>query len=417
MPGDATDTGRGLSRRGFLLGGAAAGVGAAVALGADRLVGAGAGLPDQRQAELDAAGLNGARTVTFHGDHQSGIDTPIAAHATYLGLRLLERTDREALARMMRVLTDDAERLMSGEGALADTEPELATVPAALTVTFGFGPELVRRAAGAAAVPAWLGPLPAFEIDALDPRWSGGDLLMVVSADDPVTVAHAVRMLLKDSRSFASLAWRQDGFRRAYGSEVSGTTMRNLFGQVDGTTNPEPGTAGFDAVVWCTGTGATAWVSGGTSLVLRRIRMNLDTWDEVDPTARSFAVGRRITDGAPLTGSREADAPDFEATTAAGNTVISPVAHIARSRPVDSREVIFRRGYNYDVAPAGGGVSETGLLFASFQADVDAQFTPIQRRLDEADLLNEWTTPIGSAVFAIPPGCAPGGFIGETLLA
>ena len=51
------------------------------------------------------------------------------------------------------------------------------------------------------------------------------------------------------------------------------------------------------------------------------------------------------------------------------------------------------------------------------QADIDAQFTPIQRRLDELDLLNEWTTPIGSAVFAVPPGCSPGGYIGETLLA
>lgn len=416
MSAGATDHGRGPSRRGFLLGGAAAGVGAAVALGADRLAGAGPVLPAQRQAELDAAGLNGARTVAFHGEHQSGVDTPIAAHATYLGLTLLDGTHREALGRMMRVLSDDAERLMAGEAALADTEPELATVPAALTVTFGFGPQLVRRAAGSAALPSWLAPLPAFGIDALEERWSGGDLLILVSSDDPVTVAHASRMLLKDSRSFATLAWRQDGFRRAYGSEVSGTTMRNLFGQVDGTTNPEPGTAEFDQAVWSTGSGAHAWITGGTSLVLRRIRMNLDTWDEVDPTARSFAVGRRVSDGAPLTGAREADLPDFDATTAAGNSVISPVAHIARSRPVDSREVIFRRGYNYDVAPTGDGVSETGLLFASFQADVDAQFTPIQRRLDEADLLNTWTTPIGSAVFAIPPGCAPGGFVGEGLL-
>jgi dye decolorizing peroxidase len=31
-------------------------------------------------------------------------------------------------------------------------------------------------------------------------------------------------------------------------------------------------------------------------------------------------------------------------------------------------------------------------------------------------LLNQWTTPIGSAVFAIPPGCQEGGYIGDTLL-
>ena len=76
----------------------------------------------------------------------------------------------------------------------------------------------------------------------------------------------------------------------------------------------------------------------------------------------------------------------------------------------------MRRGWNYDEAPTGSAISDSGLLFLSYQADVDRQFVPLQRRLDELDLLNEWTTPIGSAVFAIVPGCAPGGYLGETLL-
>ncbi|WP_084039097.1 Dyp-type peroxidase [Demequina sp. NBRC 110053] len=410
MTDDQAQTGRsGLSRRSLLFGGAAAGAGAAIALAADRT----GALPQSRQAELDAVGLNGERTVPFHGVHQAGIDTPIAAQASFVALDLLPSTNADALGRMMRLLTDDAARLTTGEGALADTEPELASVPAALTVTFGFGPELVRRAGGATAVPSWLAPLPAFGIDALEDAWNGGDLLMVVSADDAVTVAHAVRMLLKDSRAFATVRWRQDGFRRAYGSEASGTTMRNLFGQIDGTTNPEPGTPEFDRVVWS----SDRWLTGGTSMVIRRTRLDLDTWDEVDPVARGFSVGRRLHDGAPLTGSRESDEPDFEAVNAAGLTVISPVSHIARARPVEDHEVIFRRSYNYDLAPSGESVSESGLIFASYQADVARQFTPIQARLAEVDLLNTWTTPIGSAVFAIPPGCSPGGFIGDTLLA
>lgn len=41
---------------------------------------------------------------------------------------------------------------------------------------------------------------------------------------------------------------------------------------------------------------------------------------------------------------------------------------------------------------------------------------PVQRTLAELDLLNQWTTPIGSAVFALPPGAEPGGWVGETLL-
>jgi deferrochelatase/peroxidase EfeB len=62
------------------------------------------------------------------------------------------------------------------------------------------------------------------------------------------------------------------------------------------------------------------------------------------------------------------------------------------------------------------GKSDSGLLFASYQADIDRQFVPIQRNLGKGDLLNEWVTPIGSAVFAIPPGCTPEGWIGDNLL-
>lgn len=77
---------------------------------------------------------------------------------------------------------------------------------------------------------------------------------------------------------------------------------------------------------------------------------------------------------------------------------------------------ILRRAYNYEDGLSPEGRPDAGLLFASYQADVERQFVPIQRRLAEVDLLNQWITPIGSAVFAVPPGCAPDGWIGETLL-
>jgi dye decolorizing peroxidase len=158
-------------------------------------------------------------------------------------------------------------------------------------------------------------------------------------------------------------------------------------------------------------------LSGGTSLVLRRIAMNLDSWDGVDRVGREFAVGRTLDTGAPLTGTAEHDVPDFEATTASGLPVISDVAHIRRAQPADGHKGIVRLSYNYDDSPAPGATADTGLLFGSWQADVGAQFTPIQTRLIEGDLLNTWTTPVGSAVFAIPPGCAPGGHIGDQVLA
>lgn len=396
------------TRRQFLFGGAAAGVGAAAALGIDYALTSHGTLPS-------SVPLNGDETVPFHGSHQAGVDTDAQAHAIFIGLDLRDDVDRDGLRRMMGILSDDAARLTQGVAPLADSEPELAVAPARLTVTFGFGPEFVARASGTG--PEWLRPLPAFGIDQLQPEYSDGDLLMQVASDDPVTVAHASRMLLKDARSFAAVRWVQPGFRRAHGTVKPGTTMRNLFGQVDGTTNPTPGTADFEEVVWARG----GWLAGGTGLVIRRIRMNLDKWDRLDRSGRDQSVGRYLSNGAPLTSSphgeaAEFDEPDFEAKNPIGFTVIPEFSHMARARPVESPERIFRRAYNYEGPPTGEELSDSGLIFTSFQADVDAQFVPIQRRLDELDLLNEWTTPMGSAVFAIPPGCSEGGFIGDTLL-
>lgn len=401
-------TTRGFSRRHLLLGGAAAGIGAAGAIGID-LAGKGGTAPS---SSVVHAPPKGTETVPFFGIHQAGIDTTPQGHATLVALNLRGAVDRAALRRMMRILTGDAARLTQGEVPLADSEPELAVTPARLTITFGFGPGLVSRAAGE--TPGWLRPLPAFGVDRLDPAWTGGDLLLQLAADDPVTIAHATRMLLKDLRSFATVHWVQSGFRRAPGSEKPGTTMRNLFGQVDGTVNAVPGTEDFEQLVWATGENP-GWLAGGTGFVLRRISLDLDKWDTLDRAGRESAMGRTLATGAPLTGTNERDEPDFTATTPLGFPVIPEYSHLRRARSENRAERIVRRGYNYDDVPTGGEISNSGLLFVSYQADVDRQFVPIQQRLDNLDLLNQWITPIGSAVFAIPPGCSSDGYIGDTL--
>lgn len=395
-------------RRHLLFGGAAAGLGAlagAVTLLRDE--------PAEGDAPPSTMPLHGGQTVPYYGARQAGIDTDAQAHGNFVALDLLPDLPVARIKALLRVLSDDAARMTQGQAALADTEAELAHAPARLTVTFGFGPRLLEAIA-AQHKPGWLRPLPAFSIDKLQPEFNDGDLLLQICSDDPVTVAHTQRMLLKDSRSFATVRWVQQGFRRAHGTERPGTTMRNLFGQVDGTANPVPASANHEEIVW--GRGAVpAWVENGTSLVIRRIEMNLDTWDHVDRVGRDASVGRRMDNGAPLTGTKEHDEPDFEAKNASGFPVIADFSHMRRSRPEDPTQRIFRRAYNYDHAPGAGAVSSSGLIFASYQADVDRQFTPIQRRLDELDMLNTWTVPIGSAVFAIPPGCSEGGFVGEQL--
>jgi dye decolorizing peroxidase len=390
------------------VGGALAGAGVVAASTSDRREPP--PVPDATAARV----LLGTQVEPFHGKHQAGVETLAQAHATFVALELNADTDRAALRRMMRLLSDDVDRLSTGTAPLADSQPELAAVPARLTVTFGFGPRLFDVAGLADQRPKTLEQLPAFTIDRLEPRWCGGDLLLQICADDPLTVAHAQRMLVKDCRSFATVRWAQRGFRRGRGMQDDGVTQRNVLGQLDGTRNPEPGSQVFADAVWVDE--GPEWLHGGTTVVVRRIRAELEKWDAVDLDGKEFAVGRQLVSGAPLTGKQEHDEPDLTAKDPFGFAVIPEFSHIARAHVASDRQRIFRRPYNYDEEPGPDGGADTGLIFAAFQRDIGGQFLPIQRNLAEMDLLNDWITPIGSAVFAVPPGCAPGGWIGQTLL-
>ena len=421
----------GFSRRRLIASAAAAGgtgvVGAVAGFGVGRSV---AGDRAEAAPSRDLSGANGPVTEPFYAPHQAGVETPPQAHALFLALTLKPGIKATDVTRWLRLLTADAAALTQGSGPLADSEPELAHDPARLTVTFGFGRGLVKLA-GEKSVPKWLGPLEKFPIDDLDPDRCTGDLLLQICGDDPLTLAHAQRMLWKDSRNFAEVAWQREGFRRSYGSQGEGKTQRNLFGQLDGTANPGSGSEDFARIIWGQGTGRTDavysargeppdnlgahlpdWMRGGTTLVLRDIAMNLDTWDKADRPAREFATGRTLDRGAPLSGTDEFDVPDFGAVDRRGLTKISAASHVARARDGLGPEAqIHRRTFNYETGAEEGA----GLLFASFQADIERQFLPIQRRLAEVDLLNEWTTPIGSTVWAIPPGIEEGEYIGQSL--
>jgi len=349
-------------------------------------------------------------TRSFHGARQAGVGDAPQAFLTLVALDLTEGADADTIRRLMTVLSDDIERLMSGRGTLTDVEPELATRPSELTVTVGWGPGAF--AAAGTAPPSWLGPLPEFSIDALEDRWSGGDLVLQVCGQSPVVVAHAVRRLVTGATPMAHQRWVQRGFREPH--LAPGETMRNLFGQLDGTVNPQVGTAEEDSVIWDDGTG---WRAHASAMVVRRIAMDLDRWDRADRVAREHTIGRRLDTGAPLTGGDEHSPPDLTAVDEIGLPVIDTFSHMRRSMPQSPQERFLRRPYNYDDPPQDGSVSSSGLIFIAFCADPVRQFVPVQQRLAEADLLNLYTTPIGSAVFAVLPGCAPGEVLGGNLIA
>ncbi len=410
---------RGVTRRG-LLGVLGVGVGG-LALGSANAASASDGAAGSADPSPGAPGsvpAPGSAVVPCHGANQAGIETPLQAHATFVGLDLRRGVDREALVRLMRLWSDDIERLTTGRPALADPQPELAGVPARLTITVGFGIGLLEAAGLADQAPEWLAAgLPEFSIDKLQRRWSGGDLLLQVAAEDPVTVSHAVRVLLNDAGPFATVRWVQAGFHRPANTAPTGITGRNLFGQVDGTVNPAPGTDDFARVVWAgSGPSTPAWLDGGSAVVVRRIAMDLRVWGGLDERTKEQSIGRRLSDGAPLTGGTEFTAPDYEAVDANGFLVIPPTSHMRLAHAQASSERILRRPYNYDDGVSTEGDSDAGLIFVAYMADPQAQFVPIQERLAEADVLNIWTTPIGSALFAVPRGMQPGEHLGQALL-
>ena len=397
----------GVSRRSLLVGGAAV-VGAA---------GASAWAATEAIRSEQPATF-GAEMVPFFGTHQAGIATPPQSNATFVGLDLVpddKRAARDVLLAVLKLWTADAQRLTQGSAALADTEPELAQRPARLTVTVGFGPTLFDRIGFDRLRPPSAHPIPAMPTDRLEPRWGATDLMLQICADDPVVVAHATRVLVKNVRDLTTQRWRQLGFRTARSAEPDGMTGRNLMGQVDGTVNPVPGTTDFDQVVWSDG-GAQPWMAGGTMMVIRRIQMHLDAWDVLDRASKELAVGRRLDNGAPLTGEKESDPVDVTILRD-GIPVIPPNAHAALAHPQQPEERLLRRPYNYDDAPSPGEVSNSGLIFVSYQRDIDRQFLPIQQRLAKSDAMNRWITAIGSAVYVIPPGIQPGEFLGGQLFA
>ena len=292
---------------------------------------------------------------------------------------------------------------MSGRGALADQERELAGVPARLTVTVGVGASLFARLGLEAHRPPSLRPLPAFAIDRLDPRWGEADLLLQVGADDLLTVAHAVRVLTRDVRSIATVRWTQRGFGRARGSVPSGETPRNLLGQVDGTVNPQPGTEDF---------GARGVGDRGAGVVARRHHARRTPHahgprplgDGSAALDRELVVGRRLADGSPLTGGIERDAVDLEAVDRDGLPVVPEAAHVRAARAQSPDERFLRRGFTYDDTAEPGG--DAGLIFCALMADVDRQFVPVQRRIAEADLLNALGHPGGLGGLRAPARAA-----------
>jgi deferrochelatase/peroxidase EfeB len=158
---------------------------------------------------------------------------------------------------------------------------------------------------------------------------------------------------------------------------------------------------------------------GGTYAVTRRIRMLIETWDRSALGDQEATIGRAKISGAPLGAEAEHDPVDLSARRKDGEPEIPVDAHIRLASHVTNAGVpVLRRGYSYTdgIDPVTGEL-DAGLFFVCFQRDPHAQFAVLQRRLGSGDALNEYIKHTSSAVFAIPAGVPPGGYVAQGLFA
>jgi deferrochelatase/peroxidase EfeB len=423
-----------LSRRSFLLraGGlvAAAGAGFGLHTAADAIA---AIKTDDPSASETARNIS----VPFCGKHQGGILTPLQGH-TYFAAFDLVTTKRDDVINMLRRWTAAAGRMATGQTADAiaqdlavagaDTGEVLSLSPSRLTVTFGFGPGLFLkdgqdRYGLERHRPGALIDLPKFNGDQLVETRTGGDLSVQACADDPQVAFHAVRQLARLGSGVAQLRWAQTGFIANFAAKE---TQRNLMGFKDGTSNPSVNNPkDMEEFVWA-GSEGPDWMQGGSYVVVRRIRMALEHWDQMTVGFQEQTVGRCKYSGAPLGKKNEFDPVNLDAVDKDGNPVIPENAHVRLATAASNDGArILRRPYSYNDGvnsiaerwpPWRQGLEyDAGLLFVCYQKDPRTGFVKIFDKMSKLDMLNQFVTHTGGGLFACPGGIAEGGFIGQRL--
>ncbi|MFF4183897.1 iron uptake transporter deferrochelatase/peroxidase subunit [Streptomyces sp. NPDC001691] len=401
---EVTEPGRAPSRRALLgWGGAGLALGAAVAGGTVAVV-KGGGSDAVPAADSGAA-------VPFHGAHQAGIATAVQDRLHFAAFDVTTK-DRAELVRLLKDWTAAAAAMTEGKpvgegayGGLAEAPPDdtgeaLGLKPSRLTLTFGVGPSLFAkdRFGLEARRPEALVDIEQFPGDNLDPARSGGDLCVQACADDPQVAVHAIRNLARIGMGKVAIRWSQLGFGKTSSTTPDAQTPRNMMGFKDGTRNVS-GTddKALDEHVWVGAKDGADWMTGGSYLVARRIRMHIETWDRTSLQEQEDVFGRDKGEGAPVGKAKERDEPFLKA--------MKPTAHVRLAHPDSNNGVrILRRGYSFTDGTDGLGRLDAGLFFLAYQRDVRKGFLPLQRSLARHDALNEYIQHVGSAIFAVPPG-------------
>jgi deferrochelatase/peroxidase EfeB len=397
-----------ISRRRMI---AVAGIGAVGAVGAAG-IGAAAVVPEAGPEPVVGD------VFPFSGEHQAGIISPAQDRLHFVAFDVITK-DRGKLVRMLKEWTAAARRMTQGQDAgpigamngIAEAPPDdtgeaFGLSASGLTLTIGFGPALFAKFGLTAKRPAALADLPHLPGDALDAAISGGDLAVQACANDPQVAVHAIRNLARIGMGTVSVRWSQLGFGRTSSTTTGQATPRNLFGFKDGTENvkaeqPER----LRDHVWVQPGDGPEWMTGGSYLVTRKIRMLIETWDRSPLAEQEMIIGRHKGSGAAIGQAGEFDPIDLESKDDQGEPLVALTAHVRLAHPTQNGGArLLRRGYNYVDGSDGLGRLNAGLFFIAYMRDPRTSFVPIQRNLGRSDELNEYIRHVSSGLFACPPG-------------
>lgn len=357
--------------------------------------------------------------ITFRGRNQAGIVTEQQDRMMFATFNVTANSAAE-LREMLRDWTAAAEAMTKGQlipgvqgnpqAPPPDTGEAVGLRTARLTITIGYGPSLFGDRFGLAPrKPARFAALPPLPGEDLDSARTGGDIAIQACADDPQVAFHAIRNLARIGTGTVVLNWTEIGFGRTSSTSSTQATPRNLLGFKDGTRNISAEQKELlDSHVWIGDESDQGWLRDGSYLVTRRIRMFVNQWDRDYLADQENVIGRYKTTGAPLTGSKEFDTPDFAGKNPAGEPIIPDNAHIRLAAHENNNGIrILRRGYSFTDGTDSTGNLMAGLFFIAYMKD-PRQFIDLQRKLGANDALNEYIKHIGSGLFVCPPGLAPG---------
>ncbi|KKO03942.1 hypothetical protein LCGC14_0088310, partial [marine sediment metagenome] len=414
---------------GFLVGGSVgAGLGAAAAGVSGSAL---AGQSGQTAEVTDAPSSSAThQSHVFFGEHQQGITTPRPAVGMLVAFDVLAR-DREGLERLLRVLTERIAFLTNG-GTYEQRDARFPPVdsgilgptiaPDALTITLSVGASLFdQRFALVAAKPRHLQRMAGFPNDALDAALCHGDLSLQFCANTEGTTIHALRDIIKNTPGLLMVRWKQQGTVPVMAPRADGSTesARNYLGFRDGTANPQTDDRKLmQDVVWVDGSeGEPAWAKHGSYQAVRIIRNFVERWDRTPLQEQQAIFGRLRDSGAPMSGGVERDEPQYANDPKGEITALDSHIRLANPRTTDSqRNLILRRPFNYSNGAEANGQLDMGLLFIAYQANLEAGFITVQKRLD-GEPLEEYIKPIGGGYFFTLPGIQQGDFLGSSMLA